>query len=103
MFTGIIEATGVVEAIETAGSNLVFTFSAAFSQELKPDQSVAHNGICLTVTEIAGNHYKVTAIEETLKRTNLGQLQVGDKVNLERCMKTDGRLDRKSTRLNSSH
>jgi riboflavin synthase len=93
MFTGIIEAIGRVESVETAGNNTVFTFSAPFSHELKPDQSVAHNGVCLTVTAVSGITYNVTAIEETLKRTNLGRLRAGDIVNLERCMKADGRFD----------
>ena len=84
MFTGIIEALGKVEKIEENGGNVDYTFSSPFTSELKIDQSVAHNGCCLTVVEISGDTYKVTAIEESLKKTNLGKLQVGDEVNLER-------------------
>lgn len=93
MFTGIIEATGKVEKLEKQGTNVVFTFSAPFTQELKVDQSLAHNGCCLTVESIDGDLYTVTAINETLEKTNLGELKVGSIVNLERCMKMDGRLD----------
>ena len=93
MFTGIIEATGKVEKLEKQGTNVVFTFSGPFTQELKVDQSLAHNGCCLTVEEIDGDLYTVTAINETLEKTNLGELKVGSVVNLERCMKMDGRLD----------
>lgn len=93
MFTGIIEATGKVEKLEKQGANVVFTFSGPFTQELKVDQSLAHNGCCLTVESIDGELYTVTAINETLEKTNLGELKVGSIVNLERCMKMDGRLD----------
>jgi len=93
MFTGIIETLAKVEGIEKAGNNVHFTFSSAITSELKIDQSVAHNGVCLTVVNINGNTYKVTAINETLKRTNLGELKVGDLVNLERCMPANGRFD----------
>lgn len=93
MFTGIIETLAKVEGIEKEGSNVHFTFSAALTHELKIDQSVAHNGVCLTVVKINGNQYTVTAIDETLKRTNLGALKVGDVVNLERCMPANGRFD----------
>ena len=93
MFTGIIEATGKVEKLEKQGTNVVFTFSGPFTQELKVDQSLAHNGCCLTVESIDGDLYTVTAINETLEKTNLGELKVGSIVNLERCMKMDGRLD----------
>lgn len=93
MFTGIIEATGKVEKLEKQGTNVVFTFSGPFTQELKVDQSLAHNGCCLTVESIDGDLYTVTAINETLEKTNLGELKVGSVVNLERCMKMDGRLD----------
>lgn len=93
MFTGIIEATGKVEKLEKQGTNVVFTFSGPFTQELKVDQSLAHNGCCLTVESIDGDLYTVTAINETLEKTNLGKLKVGSIVNLERCMKMDGRLD----------
>lgn len=93
MFTGIIEAVGIVEKIEKSGSNIDFTLNCPFTQELKIDQSLAHNGCCLTVVKIEGTQYKVTAIKETLEKTNLGKWEVGTVVNLERCMKMDGRLD----------
>ncbi len=93
MFTGIIETLATLEKIEASGSNIDFTFSSSITTELKVDQSVAHNGVCLTVVKIEGNNYTVTAIDETLKRTNLGQLKLGDHVNLERCMPANGRFD----------
>ncbi len=93
MFTGIIEAIGLVEKIESEGSNVHFYLSSPFTHELKIDQSVAHNGVCLTVVEINNTIYKVTAIDETLKRTNLGKWKTGDKINLERCMPAGGRFD----------
>src|SRR6185436_1195726 len=93
MFTGIIETLARVEKIEEEGSNVHFTFSSSITQELKIDQSVAHNGVCLTVVKISGSNYTVTAIDETLKRTNLGSLKVGERVNLERCMPANGRFD----------
>lgn len=93
MFTGIIEAVGVVERIEENGSNIDFTLTCPFTQELKIDQSLAHNGCCLTVVEIKDDQYVVTAINETLEKTNLGKWETGTVVNLERCMKMDGRLD----------
>jgi len=93
MFTGIIETLAAVEKIERDRSNVHFTFSCELVKELKVDQSVAHNGVCLTVVNINGNNYNVTAIEETLKRTNLGDLNVGDLVNIERCMPANGRFD----------
>jgi riboflavin synthase len=93
MFTGIIEGMAEVCAIKKEGTNLRFTFKCPFTNELKVDQSVAHNGVCLTVVAINDNQYEVVAIDETLMRTNLGELQVGDKVNLERCMQMNGRLD----------
>ena len=93
MFTGIIESTGVVEKIERQESNIEFTLSCGFAQELKIDQSLAHNGCCLTVVKIEGDQYTVTAINETLEKTNLGAWQVGSVVNLERCMVMNGRLD----------
>lgn len=93
MFTGIIEALAKVERIEVEGSNVHFTFSGPFTNELKIDQSVAHNGCCLTVVDIDGDEYTLTAIDETLKKTNLGDLKVGDLVNIERCMQMGGRLD----------
>lgn len=93
MFTGIIEALAKVEAIEKGNTNVHFTFSCPFTNELKIDQSVAHNGVCLTVVKISGNQYTLTAIEETLQKTNLGNLKVGDIVNIERCMPANGRFD----------
>ena len=93
MFTGIIEGLSKVEAIEKENSNVHFTFSCAFTHELKIDQSVAHNGVCLTVIKNDGHRYTVTAIDETLQKTNLGNLKVDDEVNLERCMPANGRFD----------
>lgn len=93
MFTGIIETLAKVEKIENEKSNIHFTFSSSITNELKIDQSVSHNGVCLTVVKINGDQYTVTAIHETLKRTNLGELQVGSLVNLERCMPANGRFD----------
>lgn len=93
MFTGIIETLATVAGIETEGTNVHFTFSSSITHELKIDQSVAHNGVCLTVVKIEGNQYTVTAIEETLQKTNLGKLKAGDPVNLERCMAANGRFD----------
>lgn len=93
MFTGIIEQLGVVKSIQKESDNIHFTLEAPFTSELKIDQSVAHNGCCLTVVEIFGNEYVVTAIQETLNKTNLGSWNVGTKVNLERCMQMNGRLD----------
>lgn len=93
MFTGIIEALAKVERIEKEGTNVHYTFSCPFTNELKIDQSVAHNGTCLTVIAIDGDQYTLTAIEETLVRTNLGELKVGDLVNLERCTQVGARLD----------
>ena len=93
MFTGIIETFGRVEKIERENSNINFTFSSSISSELKVDQSLSHNGVCLTVVKIIDKNYVVTAIEETLKRTNLGALGLGDMVNLERCMPANGRFD----------
>jgi riboflavin synthase len=93
MFTGIIEGLAKLEHIENEGTNVHFTFSCPFTHELKIDQSVAHNGVCLTVIKINGQQYTVTAIDETLQKTNLGTLKAGDNVNLERCMPANGRFD----------
>lgn len=93
MFTGIIEELGVVKNIVKESGNIHFTVKAAMCPELKIDQSVAHNGVCLTVVSIKDNCYTVTAIQETLTKTNLGSLAITDVVNLERCMKMGGRLD----------
>ncbi|WP_127018966.1 riboflavin synthase [Flagellimonas beolgyonensis] len=93
MFTGIIETLGKVEKLEKEGGNLHLTVSSNITSELKIDQSVAHNGVCLTVVAIEGEQYTVTAIEETLNKTNLGELAVGDAINLERAMVLGARLD----------
>ncbi len=93
MFTGIIESSAEVQKIERTGTNVQFTLETSIAKELKVDQSLAHNGVCLTVTSVDGNCYQVTAISETLNRTNLGSLQMGDRVNLERCLAANGRLD----------
>ncbi len=93
MFTGIVEAMGSLVKTETKGTNVEFWFTCPFTQELKVDQSLAHNGVCLTVVEIQGEQYRVTAIDETLQKTNLGDLKLGQKVNLERCMAANARFD----------
>lgn len=93
MFTGIVEDIGIVQKIEKENENVHFTLSCSFTKELKIDQSVAHNGCCLTVVHIDGDQYTVTAIQETMVKTNLGDWKEGAKVNLERCMTLGGRLD----------
>lgn len=93
MFTGIIEALGQIVRIKREGSNVHLTVQSAISGELKIDQSLAHNGVCLTVVELGSDTHTVTAIEETLMRSNLGNLAEGDAVNLERAMRANGRLD----------
>ena len=93
MFTGIIESVGQVIDIQKEGTNLIFHLSSSLAGELKVDQSLSHNGTCLTVTAVAGGAYSVTAVEETLLKTNLGKLEVGSAVNLERCMVVNGRFD----------
>jgi riboflavin synthase len=93
MFTGIVEDIGIVEKIEKENENVHFTLSCSFTDELKIDQSVAHNGCCLTVVSIDRDQYTVTAIQETMIKTNLGDWKEGTKVNLERCMTMGGRLD----------
>lgn len=107
MFTGIVESMGHLIDIQPDGTNLTFTFESDIAHELKIDQSLSHNGVCLTVVELLNAEYetvkgvngdyavryKVTAIDETLKKTNLGKLSIGDKVNLERCMPANGRFD----------
>lgn len=93
MFTGIIESLGEVIQLEQDGTNVHFTMRSRFTNELKIDQSLAHNGCCLTVVAIDGDDYVVTAIKESLDRTNLGDWKVGTKVNLERCMQMGARLD----------
>lgn len=93
MFSGIVEESAVVTRLEKDGGNLHITMRCSFTSELKIDQSVAHNGVCLTVVRIEGDEYTVTAIQETLDRSNLGQLEVGSLVNVERSMMMNGRLD----------
>ncbi|WNJ17366.1 riboflavin synthase [Pontibacter sp. G13] len=98
MFTGIIEFLGKVESIQTEGTNRTFHIRTPFDEPIRVDQSISHNGVCLTVTEIfdeqeAGVAYAVTAVEETLIKTQLGDWQVGDVVNVERCLKVGARLD----------
>jgi riboflavin synthase len=93
MFTGIVEEIGIVERLESEGSNLNLFIKSKMTPELKIDQSVAHNGVCLTVVEIKDGVYKVSAIKETLDKTNLGKLREGGLINLERAMKLGDRLD----------
>ena len=93
MFSGIVEEAAVITGLETEQSNLHITMECSFVDELKIDQSIAHNGVCLTVVKKAGKTYTVTAIQETLDKSNLGVLKIGDKVNLERSMIMNGRLD----------
>lgn len=93
MFSGIIETTGKVERLKKEQSNLHITIRSTFTNELKIDQSIAHNGVCLTVVSLDDETYTVTAIDETLRKTNLGSLQTGDVINLERCIKAGDRLD----------
>lgn len=93
MFTGIVEATGRVEAVTQEGTNFHYVLSAPFAGELQIDQSVAHDGCCLTVTDISVDTYSVTAIAETLKKTNLSGWKAGSLINLERCLQMNGRLD----------
>lgn len=94
MFSGIVEEAAKVVAIKREGTNLHITMSCSFADELTIDQSVAHNGVCLTVVALPGDGtYTVTAIQETLDRSNLGDLKIGDLVNLERSMRMNGRLD----------
>ena len=93
MFTGIVEAMATLVKKQTNQRNIDFWFSSPITSELKIDQSVAHNGICLTVVEIENQNYRVTAIDETLQKTNLGDLTLGQKVNVERCMLASARFD----------
>ena len=93
MFSGIVENMARLVALEHDQDNIHFTFQCDFAHELKVDQSVAHNGVCLTVVRLDGNTYVVTAMNETLRRSNLGILNIGDKVNVERSMMMNGRLD----------
>jgi riboflavin synthase len=93
MFTGIIETLGEIKALQKDGGNVHVTIASSITQELKIDQSVAHNGVCLTVIAINGNEYTVTAIQETIEKTNLSNWETGNLVNLERAMKLGNRLD----------
>jgi len=93
MFTGIIEQIAEVVKLESEGSNIHSSLKSTITSELKIDQSVSHNGVCLTVVEINGDEYIVTAIKETLDKSNIGLLVIGSKVNIERCLKLGGRLD----------
>ena len=93
MFSGIVEAMATVVAIERDRENITFTLECPFTKELHVDESVSHNGVCLTVEKCDDEKYAVTAMKETLERSNLGMLKIGDKVNLERAMTMDGRLD----------
>ncbi|MBK8599250.1 MAG: riboflavin synthase [Flavobacterium sp.] len=93
MFTGIIETLGVIENIKKSDTNLQITIKSSITPELKIDQSVSHNGICLTVVALEANSYTVTAIDETIQKTNMASWKIGDVVNLERAMKLGDRLD----------
>ncbi len=93
MFTGIVEKSGIVKEVILSGSNKTFWIDSPISAELKIDQSVSHNGVCLTVEEIKDGQYKITAIEETLKKTNLNSWEKNTVVNLERCLQMNGRID----------
>lgn len=93
MFTGIVESFATILDIKPNGTNIVFHLQSSICNEFKVDQSISHNGICLTVTAIEGLKYSVTTIKETLSRTNAGLWKIGDKINIERCMKADARFD----------
>ena len=93
MFTGIVETVGVVREVKSENTNRHFRIESPISHELKVDQSVSHNGVCLTVSKTAGDSHWVTAIHETLQKSNLQALRAGSLINLERCMKADGRFD----------
>jgi riboflavin synthase len=93
MFTGIIEAFGTIQSITQDGSNVHFDLESSLASELKIDQSLAHDGVCLTVVQTTPDSYRVTAIDETIQKTNLSQWKVGKRVNLERCMPANGRFD----------
>lgn len=93
MFTGIVETQGVIKKIKTKGSNTSFWIKSPVSSKLKIDQSVCHNGVCLTIENIKGNSHQVTAIEETIQKTTLGKWQLGEIINLERSLKISDRLD----------
>lgn len=93
MFTGIIETTGIIKDIFSTGTNRTFWIESSLSEELKIDQSLSHNGVCLTVEEIKNGLHRITAIEETLQKTNLIEWEINGVVNVERCMQMNGRLD----------
>ncbi|MFM6924139.1 MAG: riboflavin synthase [Ferruginibacter sp.] len=93
MFTGIIEKTGIIKEVSRLGTNTSFWVQSGLADELKVDQSLSHNGICLTVEEVKDGLHKVTAIEETILKTNAGSWETGKVINLERCMQLNGRLD----------
>ncbi len=93
MFTGIVEATGTIKKIDIEGTNKTFTIEAPFASEMKVNDSLSHNGVCLTLVDIKNNEYKVTAVQETLIKSNLGELNEGDIVNLERAMSSGYRFD----------
>lgn len=93
MFTGIIEALGTVIKVEQNGTNKTFWISSPISNQLKVDQSLSHNGVCLTVEEVVANTYRVTAVKETLDKTNLGEWRQADSINLEQCLPLNARLD----------
>ncbi|MCF2500947.1 riboflavin synthase [Dyadobacter chenhuakuii] len=93
MFTGIVESVATLLKVDSEGTNKTLSFQSPIASEFKIDQSISHNGVCLTVVAVEGDTYKVTAIEETLLKTNLGDLTIQDKVNLERCMPANGRFD----------
>ncbi len=93
MFTGIVESLGEVKEIVKEGTNRTFTITTTMANELKIDQSISHNGVCLTVVSVDSQEYTVTAVEETLLKTNMEHLELGDRINLERCMPANGRFD----------
>lgn len=93
MFTGIIETVGTAVVVRGQGSNTHFRIESSISRELKIDQSVSHNGVCLTVVDVTNNDHEVVAVKETLLKSNLGAIRAGDKINLERCMLNNGRFD----------
>jgi riboflavin synthase len=93
MFTGIVETQGLIKKIIEKGTNKIFWIKSTISSKLKPDQSVAHDGVCLTIEEIKGSRHRVTAIAETMAKTSMGEWKAGSTVNLERCLKVNDRLD----------
>ena len=93
MFTGIVETQGIIKKITEEGTNKTFWIKSSISSKLKVDQSIAHDGVCLTVEEVKGNRHRVTAIAETIDKTNMGEWLAGSTVNLERCLKVNNRLD----------